>query len=290
MRENTPEELKKDLLSAYKKQAKSSFSHNLLEGTVTYNIDPSALPLKIIDVEKFYTELCMQFNLSFDNDELTKLLPNVDISPTQGIKILIDNEKNIIFRNGLMQLQGLQNITSIKYVIIGEQNLSVSVVGSTNEAEYLAKYVWLMLWKDLTPHRTTSFLEQKIMLSRYNCVSELSFSNTISDFLHPKFLAEFKTLLEEPDSFVKIIGLTPYCKDDIREHFQENKLILYCSNITLTLVKMNETTGESEDCTITIDLRQRTQANKKVIRFRTELPTSEHIKLVSEFAEMLKRE
>ena len=99
MRENTPEELKKDLLSAYKKQAKSSFSHNLLEGTVTYNIDPSALPLKIIDVEKFYTELCMQFNLSFDNDELTKLLPNVDISPTQGIKILIDNEKNIIFRN-----------------------------------------------------------------------------------------------------------------------------------------------------------------------------------------------
>lgn len=81
-----------------------------------------------------------------------------------------------------MQLQGLQNITSIKYVIIGEQNLSVSVVGSTNEAEYLAKYIWLMLWKDLTPHRTTSFLEQKIMLSRYNCVSELSFPNTISDF------------------------------------------------------------------------------------------------------------
>ena len=52
---------------------------------------------------------------------------------------------------------------------------------------------------------------------------------------------------------------------------------------------MNETTGESEDCTITIDLRQRTQANKKVIRFSTELPTSEHFKLVSEFAEMLKR-
>lgn len=73
MRENTPEELKKICCQHIKKQAKASFSHNLLEGAVTYNIDPSALPLKVIDVEKFYTELCTQFNLSFDNDELTKL-------------------------------------------------------------------------------------------------------------------------------------------------------------------------------------------------------------------------
>ena len=93
MKENTPEELKKDLLSAYKKQSKASLSHNLLEGTVTYNIDPSALPLKIIDVEKFYSQLYSQFNLSFDDCELTKLFPDVQISPTQGIKILINNEK-----------------------------------------------------------------------------------------------------------------------------------------------------------------------------------------------------
>lgn len=239
MKENTPEELKKDLLSAYKKQSKASLSHNLLEGTVTYNIDPSALPLKIIDVEKFYSQLYSQFNLSFDDCELTKLFPDVQISPTQGIKILINNEKNIVFRDGLMQLQGLQNITSIKYIVIGEQNLSVSVVGSTDEAEYLAKYIWLMLWKDLTSQRTNSYLEQNIMLSRYSCVTELSFPNTISDFLHPVFLSEFKSMIEQPDTFIKVMGLTPYQKQNIEEHFHENRLLLYCSNITMTLVKIN---------------------------------------------------
>lgn len=289
MKENTPEELKKDLLSAYKIQSEASLSHNLLEGTVTYNIDPSALPLKIIDVDKFYSQLCSQFNLSFDDCELTKLFPDVQISPTQGIKILINNEKNIVFRDGLMQLQGLQNITSIKYIAIGEQNLSVSVVGSTDEAEYLAKYIWLMLWKDLTSQRTNSYLEQNIMLSRYSCVTELSFPNTISDFLHPAFLSDFKSMIEQPDTFIKVTGLTPYQKQNIEEHFRENKLLLYCSNITMTLVKINEITGESEDCSITIDLRRRTQANKKMIRFSTELPTIEHIKLINSFAEMLKK-
>lgn len=289
MKENTPEELKKDLLSAYKIQSEALLSHNLLEGTVTYNIDPSALPLKIIDVEKFYSQLYSQFNLSFDDCELTKLFPDVQISPTQGIKILINNEKNIVFRDGLMQLQGLQNITSIKYIAIGEQSLSVSVVGSTDEAEYLAKYIWLMLWKDLTSQRTNSYLEQNIMLSRYSCVTELSFPNTISDFLHPTFLSEFKSMIEQPDTFIKVTGLTPYQKQNIEEHFHENRLLLYCSNITMTLVKINEITGESEDCSITIDLRRRTQANKKIIRFSTELPTIEHIKLINSFAEMLKK-
>lgn len=283
-----PENLRKEVISAIRQQEKSRLRQNTTLGIVTVNITPASNPIKSIDIEKFYSTLVEQFGAKFDDSELSKIIPNNnDYSPLDLIELSIRNDITLTFKEGVLSLEGLQKITAINNIQIGEQSLTASVSGSTDEALFLLKSVWLLLWSSCGINRNWKELEEHIKRINYRTTTEVEFTSNISQFINQSFWKKINHIFNEESNIGKRIGYVPYYSNELSIHEKETYLVPYCESVNFKLVKLNKTTGEADENDITIDVHQRNMANKKFLRFTTEMSANDHIELIELFSELL---
>lgn len=286
--DNLREEVEKSILEREKRK----LHQRPVQAKVTLNIDPVAIPLKTLDIVQFYVLMQEEFNCTFDDSDIRSLIP-VESREMDGASILrlalkdaIQKGRMIIFRDGLLTLDGIARIVPFQQVGAGSQTISAVLAGSTDEAMLMCKNFLLLLWRASGTNRRWEDIEGEIARVSYTQTTVAEMPFTMSHFLSRHFREFIADEVCGESGFGRMMGLREVEAEKHRAKGSEMEVVSHLREFSVKVSQFNKVTGDLEEVSLDFTIPTRDDANRNRITVTSELPIEEHVDLVERLSKI----
>ncbi len=277
------ETLKKELESVEKKRMKREnlkIKQIPRAGLADLNIDPSMLPLASMDIPYFYSEMQNKFHTEFDDEDFVGI-GQMNTDPISSMKLLIRNGKALKFRGGTLKLESIGQSSEITQIMISEQHVVAAVSGgSTDEALLLCKSICILIWNSCNIQKRWEDVAPYLAMERYKSTTVVHMPFSLRNLLSKQVNVFLDDDVCGDNGYGKDMGLRNSSVQLRSSRNNEITVLAYCHQINLIVTTFNTVSGRSEDNEISLMLENRDHANRGRIFFISELPISEHVKVV----------
>ncbi len=283
-----PEDLRRELESSLEEIEKISINQEPRTATVRYNIHPDAVPISSLEPEMFVRLIAEKFSARFDDSEIRPYIPDgVDVSAGQLTRLSLEKQDKARFKGGVLRIGGEDRITPIESMMIGNQNIAVTLSGSTDEAEYLCKRLCIIAWLAAGYDRKWAELRPHVSMVGYTTTTLAQLPFRLRDLLAP-VLNDYLTTVVDPDGGIGAQMGYQFIDSELRdEALQQRFSVSSCQSIKLRVNNFDRVSGIAEECVLDFLLFSKTAANRGLVMVTSELPSSKHAKLVEDVIQKL---
>lgn len=279
----------KQLVDKQERMRPSEIIEEAVLATTTYVINPYWLPREYADLTSLVKELDEKLGLEVDDTEIKPFLAKAGnisgISPYDALRILLDQNKTLAFKNGMLRFDNPVRTTPIPRVYFTTEKVSVTVVGSTTEAEWIAQKVVEELWFACGRQRAWNEIQSdagSVQMVGYQTVTRAHLGVNLEDLFSTNFRKFLDEVVEDPGSLGKAMGLHTLDKTLQLSERQEAVLVVpQIHRIEIRVTVFNKLTGRYEDCDLSFDVSARNAMHQGVVTVSSELNDVNHTKLLN---------
>lgn len=265
-------------------------------GEVQFVINPSFFPYSVVNGIDLIARMNDRFGVRFEPPSLGMQLGGKrpdSLSEEQLAelpKYVNSKDLNLRFVDGLVSLnigkQGFIPPTMIKVIVFASQNIMVSVVGTSDIAEMIAKECWEVLWdlaKGQTPRTFEELAESGLDLVSHSNATTIDLGANPKVFFRPEFVGTIERLFGSKD------GLSANFRKDVRSSNRRSMPFDPIVNVDEVQFKIHiPTLSGTEEASLQFSVTRRNDSGTSRITLVTQLPYQDHLSAVEEIVTSLK--
>lgn len=276
MKHGSPEDLRREVEQSVARELSSQGDVTLrsLAATVSMNIEPEAIPRHSIEPVHVLERVMTEYRSRLDTSDL--LIPQealAGVTEARALQVAIDNDRVVRFTGGWLRLDAAERVTPIISFGFGEQIVTATVNGTSEEAEYLCKRLLLLLWQSAGIDRRWGEFEELVEVTTYRTTTVVDMGVPLARLLSNQMNAFFTEDVASADGFGREMGTYG---SKIQRFGAQPRVVPHCREIDIVLSVIDDVTGEQEDCLFNLLLHSKADANRSRCKFMSELSTARH--------------
>lgn len=261
-------------------------------GRTVLNMWSRMIPLESINPVALVEKVRDEFGSVLDVGALQRMIPEesrsqVTLESLLGHALRADDAQ-IVFRGGHLAAQNSDRSTPIHSLILSEQNISASVAGTTDEAEYLCKRLTIMLSEIVGARRHWTAFEPHVELISYASSTVVDLGFSLTDLLSPgarNFLAD--DVLGQAGLGVRMRGSA---KAGSSSRSDATVVVAGVRSLELEVSVLDSISGRHTESRIEFLNHTKNDLNRSRVKVMSDLKTSDHEELVLSLAAAIRAE
>lgn len=256
------------------------------EAIVSFNIDPSAIPRNTIRADVLIRLLAQEFGSKYVYQDLLEGQPqqNPQITPADYLHHHLTIDKMIRFTGGNLQAQDERSVP-VNEIGFGTQDVAARVVGTSEEATFVARKLIALLWDAANSPKHWSQIEPLIARTSFVTSTVAEIPVTVDTLFSENFASFFKTEVLSDTGFAKSMGALG---QDKLAKSNEKIVVASVMEMNLGISMFDTVSGSSEDSAIKLVPHTRTGRNRNSFKISSELPYDQHVLLVAKLIDALR--
>lgn len=282
--------LEQNLERQVKEEKKLVLQHEGLSARCSLSVRPEFVPLRQVSYDRLAEILSSQLSVSPNFSALLSRIPESQRKSFDSFeemsKFSVTNDEALVFSDGILRIKNLNKETIISDISVNSQTISATVSGTTTEAFYVCKLLFIALWASSQAEAEWDDLASGVHRASYRSSTLSRLPINMSDFFNPlliSFLREgdgrsaaTRMGLREIDSALAQFGEADFATSTI---FRE---------VDIRISRFNLRTGYHEESMLNIIPDSMWDSNVGALKISSELPFEDHVEYVNLLAEKLK--
>lgn len=256
--------------------------------SVTVNIQPSAIPIKVLQHTNLAKTLFDEFNTIFDTSKV-RIKPGVKYETTDDLlRHQIAEGDLVAFEGGYLEIQEADQTTLIPIlkVAFGEQTLYAEVRGTSTQALHICKVLAVLLWKAIGKDRTWVDLSKYINLISFATSTTVDLGASPTEFFSSGFRDFILEDLEGAQGYGKFMGGLGQSS-----LIEKERLYVTASlqDLTINVAVFDKVSGRHEQYKINIIPDTVFDNNRSKVKIFSALPFDKHRDMIVRLIEKTKK-
>lgn len=254
--------------------------------TVKINIQPSALPLKVVQHMPISTAMFETFRATFDHTKV-RIPPGSNFSQVDDfIRYELSEDRVAIFHGGYLEVQEEDRaaLVSIENVAFGTQTLASTVNGTTAHALHICKVLAELLWSTIGRERKWGELSDQMALVSYSTSTTVDLEKNLMDLFSKEFVHFIKLDIEAKDGFGAKMGALG---QSATISPNEIRAVASAKDLRLEVSLFDEISGHQEIVNMNIVPDTQHDVNRGRVKIYSELPFDLHVEMINNLIEKI---